>query len=65
MLWSINSIVSSVYYRIEGPSCTRCGIKPVIFPSSLALDISKASIPATKLNNKGDKGSPCLKPLFF
>jgi hypothetical protein len=36
----------------------------VICPTSLALDINKASIFSTRLNNKGDMGSPYLKPFF-
>jgi hypothetical protein len=62
--FSIKSIVSSAYCKMEIPASIRCGTSPVIYPSSLALDISKDNMSATKLSKIGDKGSPCLKPFF-
>jgi hypothetical protein len=57
-------IVSFAYYRMEMPPSMRCGTRPLIYPFSLVLDIGMASISATKLNNKGDRGSPYHKPFF-
>jgi hypothetical protein len=58
-------MVSSMYCKIQRPSYTKCGIRPDICPSSLALDISKANISATRLKSKGDKLSPLLNLSLF
>jgi hypothetical protein len=57
-------IVSSAYCRMKMASM-RCGTRPLIYPFYLPPDIIVASISATKLNNKCDKGSLCLKPFFI
>jgi hypothetical protein len=40
---------------------TRCGTSRLIYPPSLAQDINVTSMSDTRLNNKGDEGSSCLK----
>jgi hypothetical protein len=34
-------------------------------PCSLALEIRELSTPIARINNIGDKGSPCCKPLWW
>jgi hypothetical protein len=60
----IKRIITSKYCKLEIPPSISCGTSPVIYPSSLALNIKSVNMCATKLNSKGDKRSPCLKPFF-
>jgi hypothetical protein len=48
----MNKIISSAYCKIERHSSTKWGTKPVICLSSLALEINKVSMSATKLKSK-------------
>jgi hypothetical protein len=65
MSWSIKSIVSSAYWRIESPPSTRCRISPSNCSSNIALPMRTFSKSTIILNNRGDKGSPCLSPFLF
>jgi hypothetical protein len=58
-----NRIVSSAYYKETMPLDLKSSSKPLIRPLSTALfNILERPSP-TRLKRKGDKGSPCLKPL--
>jgi hypothetical protein len=57
-------IVSSVYCRWVRPPSISSGINPLIIPASLAFVKMVAKALATRLNSKGDNGSPYLNPFI-
>jgi hypothetical protein len=55
--------VSSAYYKLITPSGDREFMKSLIYPPLAALTSFLENTSITKLNDKGERGSPYLRPL--
>jgi hypothetical protein len=64
-LWSMKSIMSFAYYRIDRPSSIMCEITPNIFPSVLALLIRIANMSTTMIKGLEIMGLLTSLPFLF
>jgi hypothetical protein len=60
-----DGVVGVLQVRDETPPGIKCGTTPWMCPASLARTRIASRASATKSNNRGEIGSPCLTPLLL